>query len=195
MRDSAGHVLVFSAVVAIAVAVSACGSAVAQRQAEQVAIQKESTAAELIRKAEASSSVGDTTRAEQYYVSALKAGGDAHAIVPKLLVVCVADQRYPVAIEYAEQHLHRHPKDLEVAFAAASLHAAVGQSVRARQLLQVVLKDRPEWADAHYALASVLRGEGEAIDLADRHDLKYLELSPSGPFAETVLARLKRQAP
>jgi len=40
--------------------------------------------------------------------------------------------------------------------------------------------------------ASVLRAEGEALELADQHDLAYLKLSPGGPFAETARARLSR---
>jgi Flp pilus assembly protein TadD len=182
-------------VLGIAIAATGCAGAAAQRQKDQAAVQKESTPSELVRKAEASWSVGDTTRAEQYYVSALRAGGDENRIVPKLLVVCVADQRYPAALEYAEQHLYRHPKDLDVAFAAASLHLAVGETARARELLEEVLKARPEWPEAHYALASVLRADGSAPDSADQHDLTYLRLSPDGSFAETARARLKRGTP
>jgi len=181
--------------IAVCAVSSACASEAAQRREEEAAVQQESTAAELLKKAEASVSVGDTTRAEQYYVASLKAGADPHVIVSKLLVVCVADQRYPAAIEYAEQYLYRRPGDLDIAFAAASLHAAVGEGPRARELLERVLKERPNWPEPHYALASVLRAEGEALDLADQHDLAYLKLSPKGPFAETARARLSREAP
>jgi tetratricopeptide (TPR) repeat protein len=179
--------------IAVCVASSACASAAAERRQEEAAVQQESTAAELLKKGEASISVGDTTRAEQYYVSALKAGADPHLIVSKLLVVCVADQRFPAAIEYAEQYLYRRPNDLDIAFAAASLHAAVGEAPRARELLERVLHEYPNSAEAHYALASVLRKEGDALDLADQHDLAYLKLSPRGPFAETARARLNRE--
>ena len=172
---------------------SACASAGDERRAEAEAVQKESTVAELLRKAEASVSVGDTTRAEEYYASALKVGADPHLVVSKLLVVCVADQRFPAAIEYAEQYLYRRPNDWEIAFAAASLHAAVGEVPRARELLEQVLRQKPELAEAHYTLASVLRSEGDEPELADQHDLAYLKLNPSGPFAETARARLSRE--
>lgn len=176
----------------LCVASSACGGAAAERREAQAAIRQESTAAELLKKAEASVSVGDTTRAEEYYVSALKAGADPHVIISKLLVVCVADQRFPAAIDYAEQYLYRRPNDMDIAFAAASLHAAVGEGPRARELLERVLRESPASAEAHYALASVLRAEGEELDLADQHDLAYLKLTPRGPFAETARARLLR---
>lgn len=178
---------------AVAAASSACASAGDERRAEAEAVQKESTVTELLKKAEASVSVGDTTRAEEYYVSALKAGADPHLVVSKLLVVCVADQRFPAAIEYAEQYLYRRPNDLDIAFAAASLHAAVGEVPRARELFERVLQGQPDRADAHYALASVLRVEGEELELADQHDLAYLKLNPTGPFAETARARLSRE--
>jgi tetratricopeptide (TPR) repeat protein len=183
--------LVFTMLVCAASA--ACASANSERRAEQAAVQQESTATELLKKAEASVSVGDTTRAEEYYVSALKAGADPHLIISQLLVVCVADQRFPAAIEYAEQYLYRRPNDVDIAFAAASLHAAVGEAPRARQLLERVLRQKPESADAHYAFASVLRAGGDELELADQHDLAYLKLSPGGPFAETARARLSRE--
>lgn len=178
---------------ALCAASSACASAGDERKAEAEAVQKESTVTELLKKAEASVSVGDTTRAEEYYVSALKAGADPHLVISKLLVVCVADQRFPAAIEYAEQYLYRRPNDLDIAFAAASLHAAVGEVPRARELFERVLQGQPDRADAHYALASLLRAEGEDLELADQHDLAYLKLNPSGPFAETARARLSRE--
>lgn len=178
---------------AVTAASTGCASAGDERRAEMAAVQQESTVTELLKKAEASVSVGDTTRAEEYYVSALKAGADPHVIISKLLVVCVADQRFPAAIDYAEQYLYRRPNDMDIAFAAASLHAAVGEGPRARELLERVLRESPESAEAHYALASVLRAEGgDELALADQHDLAYLKLSPRGPFAETARARLLR---
>lgn len=171
----------------------ACGGAAAA-QRERDAVAQEASAPELQRRGEASARAGDLTRAEQYFVAALKGGGDEKKITERLLAVCVGDQRYPVAIEYAEQYLYRHPRDADVEFAAGSLHAALGNVARARTLLEDVVGQRPDWPEAHYALATVLRDQGEAIELAERHDLTYLRLSPQGTFSETVKARL-RSAP
>jgi tetratricopeptide (TPR) repeat protein len=169
---------------------SGCGGAAAERR-EREAVAKEASAPELVRRGEASASLGDLTRAEQYFVAALKTGGDQKKITERLLAVCVADQRYPVAVEYAEQYLYRHPRDADVEFAAGSLHAALGNVERARVLLEDVVSQRPNWPEVHYALATVLRDQGEAIELAERHDLAYLQLSPQGTFSETVRARLR----
>ncbi|HET9955606.1 MAG TPA: tetratricopeptide repeat protein [Polyangiaceae bacterium] len=148
----------------------------------------------LLARAEVARRLGDWTRAEQYYVVALESGGPPRWITQRLLEVCVADQRFPVALEYAEQYLARHPRDPELALAAASLHLALGGLDRARLLLEDILRSRPNWPEPHFALASVLRASeresgAPASGLADQHDFEYLKLSPTGPFAETARAR------
>lgn len=163
--------------------------------ADRAALKHEVSAAELMRKGEASAELGDMTRAEQYFVMAQRAGADSSRVVRRLLVVCIADNRYPVALEYAEQHLRRHPGDVDVRFVAASLKAASGALAEARQMMLEVLRARPHWAEAHYALASVLHQTGDQLQLADEHDLEYLKLSPAGPYAEAARDRLRRGAP
>jgi len=172
---------------------SACGGGALAEQREREELRGESSVRELMARGDASAAIGDMIRAEQYFVAALKAGGDERAIVRRLLVVCAADQRYPAAAEYAEHYLHRHPADVELRFAAASIQAAVGDTRRARELLDAVLRERPDWAEAHFALASMMRADGEPLALADIHDLQYLKLNPRGPFAETARARLARR--
>jgi tetratricopeptide (TPR) repeat protein len=184
-----------SALVLVCLPAFGCAGGLSAAERERNAVARESSAAELMRKGEASASVGDLTRAEQYLVAALKAGGDERLIVRRLLVVCVADERYPVALEYAHQFLHRHPSDDHIRFAAAAIHAATGELESARELLDKVVKDQPRWAEAHYALATVLRDTGESPDRADQHDLEYLKLSPKGEQAETARARLRRVGP
>jgi len=174
--------------------ISACGRAALSPQHQQEAIRSDSSVKQLTANGDASAAIGDMTRAEQYYVSALKAGGNERALVQRLLVVCASDQRYPVAANYAEQYLHRHPMDIELKFAAGSIHAAIGEPHRARELFESVVRDRPEWPEAHYALASLIRAQSEPLALADQHDLEYLKLSPHGPLAETARARLSRRA-
>jgi tetratricopeptide (TPR) repeat protein len=172
-----------------------CAAGLSAAERERNAVARESAAPALLQKGEAAASVGDLTRAEQYLVAASKAGGDERLIVRRLLAVCVADERYPVALDYAHQYLYRHPDDDRIRFAAATMHAATGELDRARDLLEKVLQAKPRWAEAHYALASVLRDGGDTSDRADRHDLEYLKLSPRGEQAETARARLRRVGP
>ncbi|HVW29689.1 MAG TPA: hypothetical protein VHC69_30205 [Polyangiaceae bacterium] len=180
-----------SAAVAALFCTMACGSSLEKERAMQ---KTEESADELTKKGEAAAAAGDMTRAEQYLVAALRAGGQEKLLVQRLLFVCIADQRYPVALEYAEQYLHRHPLDTDLQFAAASLHAAIGDDSGAEERLWIVVRARPSWAEAHYALATVLREEG-VTGSADEHDLAYLRLNPNGPLAETARARVSRGAP
>jgi Flp pilus assembly protein TadD len=183
--------LVSGLVFAVSLGTAACGSSIEKERAMR---QQEESPAELMKKGEAAAASGDMTRAEQYLVAALRAGGPEKPLVQRLLFVCVADQRYPVALEYAEQYLHRHPLDTDVQFAAASLHAAIGDNGGAETRLRSVVRARPDWAEAHYALATVLREEGVPGPAADEQDLEYLRLNPKGPLAETARARLSRGA-
>ena len=179
-----------------ALMLSACAGSGEQSRAGK-ALQREASAQELYDRGRASASIGDLTRAEQYFVASLKAGGDERKIIQNLLVVCVTDQRYPVALEYAEQYLYRHPNDADVQFATATIHAALGDGARARMLLERVLQQRPDWSEAHYTLATILREDGaaSAIALAERHDLEYLRLEPRGPLAERARSRLSKALP
>jgi tetratricopeptide (TPR) repeat protein len=156
-------------------------------------VRQESTAKVLFEKGRTAAAIGDLTRAEQYFVASLKAGGKEKQIIRPLLLVCISDQRLPVALDYAEQYLYRHPNDVDVLFVAASIHAALGNAQRAREILEVVARERPESAEVHYALATVLREQG-GWSQADRHDLEYLKLEPNGRYAEQARARLTQEA-
>ena len=177
-----------SAFIAAGCLATSVGCASSQEKAK--ALEKEQSAEELYKTGETAANHGDMTRAEQYFISALRAGGPEKPIIQRLLFVCAADQRYPVALEHAEHYLHKHPMDQDILFASASLHAAVGDISGAHARLQTVVRARPDWAEAHYALATVLREEGDSSNLADEQDLAYLRLNPTGPLAETARARL-----
>jgi len=190
------NALLRSGLAIAALGLSACSADRAAEEKEQRAvIAAESSGPALLNKARASTAMGDYSRAEQYYAAALRAGAPEKTVVERMIEVCVADQRYPAAVEHAEQYLYRHPGDAEVQFVAASLHVAIGELARGRSLYETVVKDRPNWPEPHYAFATLLRAEDCDIALADQHDLTYLKLSPQGAFAETARARLTRCNP
>ena len=145
----------------------------------------------MFEKGRAAAVIGDLTRVEQYFVAAIKGGADDRKVIQPLLRVCIADQRFPAALEYAEQYLYRHPNDVDVRFVAASIHAVLGQPDEARALLESVVQSRPESAEVHYALATVLRQGGHTAE-ANRHDIEYLRLDPRGAYAEQARARLSQ---
>jgi tetratricopeptide (TPR) repeat protein len=158
-------------------------------------IRNETTPDRLQARGEGAAMVGDLTRAEQYFVAALNAGGDERALTKRLLVVCITDGRYPAAASYGEDFLRRHPGDTEVRYALGTVYIALGDLDRAREDLERVVQEQPDGADAHYALATVLRQQGAAPLDADRHFREYIRLSPQGPYAEAARASLLKSVP
>jgi tetratricopeptide (TPR) repeat protein len=153
-------------------------------------IRRETTPERLQARGEAAAMAGDLTRAEQYFVAAMKAGGDERTLTTRLLVVCVTDSRYPAAATYGEEYLHRHPNDPEIRYTVSTVYIGLGDLARARDGLRQVVEERPDLADAHYALASVLRDAGDSLLDADREFREYIRLRPDGEYAEAARASL-----
>ena len=152
--------------------------------AEQIQHQRQQQSSSLIEHARALADSSDYTRAEQYLNLAAERSGDRARVVPLLIDVCVRDQRYRAALEYAEEHLRRHPRAYRLRYVEATLLRALGDVARSRQELERVLSASPGYADAHYSLALLLRDDlGNHLE-ADRHFREYLRLKPGGSHAE-----------
>jgi tetratricopeptide (TPR) repeat protein len=179
----------------------ACGPAPARQAATPVNLRKDNDLAktndanQLVAFAQAAAAAGDMTRATEYLVAALRQGGDEKAIVQRLIVVCVADQRYPGALDYAETYLRRHPGDTDVRLVTASIYAAIGDVAKARDGFERVIAEKPDIADAHYGLATVLTEDGSQLLNADRHYREYLRLQPRGTYAEAARDHLLKSVP
>ena len=188
---------IVAAVMMVAALASACASQThEQRVAKDLeTVRRETTPDRLQRRGEAAAALGDLTRAEQYFVAALKSGGDDRELTRRLLVVCSSDGRYPAAAVYGEEYLRKHPGDTEVRFALATVHLALGELQSAREELERVVSERPDLAEAHYALATILREEGEQLADADRHLREYIRLSPNGQYVEAARASLLKSVP
>lgn len=192
MRAAIGFVLAASG----AVGGAGCASSPrAQAQADMATFQRESTTDKLIERGKAFASVGDMTRAEEYLTAALDRGADPHEVLPILLEVCIQTGRYRSAIQHAEEHLRKHPDDVNTRFVLGTLYAALGESKDARVELERVLAVHPEEPRVHYALAVLARdAENDAIE-ADHHFREYLRLDPSGKHAEEARASLLQRMP
>lgn len=164
-------------------------------KADMAVIERETTPTRLQKRGDAAAMGGDFTRAEQYFVAAIRAGGDQRVLTKRLLVVCVNDGRYPVALSYGDDYLRAHPGDTDIRYAIATVYLGTGELVRARDELTRVVRERPEIADAHYALASVLRQQGEALLDADLQFREYIRLDPNGQYAEAARASLLKSVP
>jgi tetratricopeptide (TPR) repeat protein len=181
---------------ALVAAAPACATTPSARVKADMAVMKsERSTDKLIDRGKAFASVGDTTRAEQYFAAAIASGADERAVIPLLLMVCAQDGRYRVAIQYAEGYLRSHPNDLRVRFVIGTLYAAVGESELARGALGVVVDARPEDADAHFALGVLLRDSDHDYAGADRQFREYIRLKPRGSHAEEAQASLLQSVP
>lgn len=184
------------AVVAFAGALGAvgCAAPASTMQSSLETMQRESAPDKLAARGDAAAAMGDMTRAEQYFVAALRSRGDQPRLVRRLIAVCVADGRYPVALEYADDYLHQHPADLDVRYVASTLRVATEDDERARADLEQVVEARPRFADAHWVLALIHRRRGQ-VTAAERELRAYLALAPSGAHAELAHEILTRNAP
>ncbi len=178
-------------VVALVAMSTAAGCAPAQPKLKRdlEVMRRESTPAQLVARGEAFAAVGDMTRAEQYFVAALRSGGEAGKLTRRLVAVCVADGRYPAALEYADEFLRKHPVDPDIRFAAAVLRRALGDADGAYRDLKHILLAQPNFADAHYVLAQIERDRGNP-KLANAEFREYLKSDPAGAYAEEVRGNL-----
>lgn len=174
-----------------AAALAGCVSQPGARIAEQVkAVKAEETPEKLLERGRAFAAIGDYTRAEQYFSAALDEGGDPAVVLPLLLKVCVAEQRYRVAIDHAEPWLQKRPDDYRLRFLVGTLYATIGDAKTAREHYERVTQTAPKHADAHYALGVLLRDDVNDPVGADKHFREYLRLRPDGPHADEARASL-----
>ncbi len=194
MRGNSMMNSVVATVLAWALATSGCAAPQSKMQRGVETMQAESAPEQLAARGDAYAAVGDMTRAEQYFAAALRSGGEPARLVRRLIAVCAADSRYPVALEYADDYLRKHPSDVDVRFAAATLRVALGDEQRARQELAAVLAARPGFGDAHYTLAILEKGSGDPL-AADAQFRAYLAVSPNGEHGEVARENLLRAVP
>lgn len=168
-----------------------CAAAQPKIQRDLETMERESTPAQLVSRGEAFAAVGDMTRAEQYLAAAMRAGGNRDVLTRRLVAVCVADNRYPAALEYAEDYLRKHPGGTDMRFASAAIRRALGDTRGARNELGQLLRAQPNFADAHFVLAQVDRDEGDFMG-ADAEYRNYLRFAPKGEHVDEARENLLR---
>lgn len=163
------------------------------------AVQKETDATKLLERGKAFAYVGDQTRAEEYLTAALDAGADPRQVLPLLMDVCVKSGRYRAAIQVGENHLRKHPNDVQTRLMVGVLYIAVDDTDHAKDhLLQVVARPIPPpetiHGEAHYYLGVVAREKHEWKD-ADTHFREYLRIEPAGSHVEEAKGSLLQPVP
>jgi Tfp pilus assembly protein PilF len=188
MLSSASRALLLTA----ALATCGCGRSQASNTAQNLkTFQQEQAPEKLLERGRAFARMGDLTRAEEYLGAALERGAEPQSVMPLLLMVCVQDGRMQLAIQYASDHLRRHPTDAQTRLVLGTLYAGLGENQRAETELRQVLATKPNEGQAHYALAVILRDRGDALG-AEEHFREYVRISPRGPYAEEARASLTR---
>jgi tetratricopeptide (TPR) repeat protein len=135
---------------------------------------------------------GDLVRAEQYLAASSSRGAPEEQVLPALLRVCIAANRYRIALNYAEPYLREHPRDWSLRFLVASIHLGMGNVSEARRGLEAVIESAPDEPEPRYLLAILLRDEDGDVAGAEAHFQRYLELAPDGRHAEEVRYALTR---
>ncbi|HKU39596.1 MAG TPA: tetratricopeptide repeat protein [Polyangiales bacterium] len=152
-------------------------------------------AQQLLALADALAASGDHVRAGQYLSAAQASGVPPREIIGRLLKLDVAAGQYRLAIEHAETFLQSHPDEIEIRQCLASFYLAIGAHAEAAREYARVLADRPNLAEAHFALATVLRDSGASRARASEHYRAYLALAPRGRHAEEARAGLFEELP
>jgi tetratricopeptide (TPR) repeat protein len=147
----------------------------------------------LFERGKAFASVGDMTRAEEYLAAAMDAGYDPRKVMPLLLDACTRDNRYRVAIQYAENYLRRYPADTNTWFVVGTLHAAMGEAGPAEDALLRVAKVRPADPNVQFALGVLYRDLRVDPVRADEHFRAYLRLAPTGEHVGEARANVMKQ--
>lgn len=164
----------------------------AARSGEDV---KPPDAAQLLAAADALAASGDHVRAGQYLSAAQAAGVPQPRLIGRLLKLDVAGGQYRLAIEHAETYLQSYPDDLAIRQCLASFYLAVGASTEAAREYDRVLDESPNHAEAHFALASVLRDSGASRAKSSEHYRAYLALAPRGRHADEARHGLTEELP
>lgn len=177
--------------VALALAAGACAPHAGDKLAAQVrAVETEETPRKLLARGRAFGSVGDNTRAEQYFAAALDHGAEPRVALPLLFRACAEERRFRAAIDYAEPQLKRHPGDYHLRFVVASFYVTIGETSAARVQLESVAKQSPDFAPVHFALGVLLRDEAGDVVSADAQFREYLRIEPLGAHAEEARGSL-----
>jgi tetratricopeptide (TPR) repeat protein len=121
--------------------------------------------------------------------AALQAEGPSAAItfmLAELLYragdLTAARERYYAAVELDADHL-------EARASLGCVLAELGEQELAIAALEGVLRQQPDYADAHWHLAGVLAGVGRAAE-SRQHLRAFLRLAPESPWADAARDRL-----
>ena len=184
-----------AAAASFAWSIAANGCAHVPASASEPTAERPLDAEELLVIAQVAEQMGDGLRAQQYLLSALRAGADARRVMPWILRLYVADSQYRLAIDTARDYLRVHPRDAGMRMLLAGLYEATELELGALDQYERVIAASPSEPRAHFALASLLHEQGREPGRADAHFRAYLALDPDGENADEARAALLTELP
>ena len=147
-------------------------------------------AAELLDLAADLEAAGEFTEAAEALRAVLQAEGPTAQVVFMLAELLyrsgdltAARERYYAAVELDDDHL-------EARSSLGCVLAELGDHELSLAALEGVLRQQPDYADAHWHMAGVLADVGRAAD-SQRHLRAFLALAPESPWAALARERLR----
>lgn len=135
---------------------------------------------------------GDLWRAEQYLVASMEKGKPRGEVVPTLVQLCIALQRFSAALNYAEPVIRDEPDHWRLRRIVGSLYHGLGRLEDAREAFHTVLRTAPDDPMTHYFLGMLYVEDLSDIPSGDVLLARYVELAPEGEHAPEVRALLRR---
>ena len=111
----------------------------------------------LFARGQAFARAGDSTRAEEYMMLAVREGYPEQRAVFPMVRACAEASRFQAALDHALPFLRRHPHAWRLRIVVASLQAALDRPAEAAAELRRVIMQQPAAAAAHYQLGVLQR--------------------------------------
>lgn len=150
----------------------------------------------LLEKGREYAALGQSVRAEQYFLAAARSGANSATVFELIIETCVASGRLGSALRHVEDFLRKNPDDPRLIQLAASLNEALGHDEAARQLVLSLTRSEAITPEGSLFIAEFFDRAGtdrqEAIARYQRY-LSQTEPENQAPWAAPALRRLLAQ--
>ncbi len=139
-------------------------------------------------------STGDTPKAAEAFHKELESNPNDFNANLYLGVLAKQDQDYRTALGYFERALQLRPGDIAVKYQIATIDAADGRAEKAREELEAIVKQAPEFTEAHVTLATVYYKLKQKAD-GDRERAIVQKLNAAAQAKQPGVKEVNPEAP
>ncbi|MEA2627472.1 MAG: serine protease Do [Candidatus Binatota bacterium] len=136
--------------------------------------------------------LGDAAAAEKEYRETLRLGPRDESAVLNLGALLHGQARYTEAVSLYNEALGRMPSAIKVRNNLAEAYRSLGKTAEAKREFERILKEKADYAAAHYGLAVLYDDQLHDDRRAAEHYRQYLALAPEASDAQRVREWLKR---